>query len=195
LTRERLDPPAILTRMDDGLEAELRGAEVRDGTLYIDYAVENRSPHRALLANRLFRRVPEGLRIDRNVAYAELDGAALLVRKQFVDVPEGMDAEAPELPFLTAVPAGGRFAETLELALPVPPRHPYAPQPEGPVQEVGQVALALGYLLEDEPLDVAPFALAGGGVELRAELPVLRMRQRVKTLGPAAARVPTTIAG
>jgi hypothetical protein len=174
--------------MDDGLDAKLHGVEVRDGTLYVDYAVENRSPHRALLANRLYHRGAAGLRVDRNVAYTELDGAVLLVRKQFVD------AEAPELPFLTAVAPGGRFEETIELPLPVAPRHPYAPQPEGPPHEAAQVALALGYLLEDEPLDVAPSALAAG-VELRAELPVLRARQRVLTLGPADARVLTTIAG
>jgi hypothetical protein len=182
--------------MDDGLEAELSGAEVRDGTLYLDYAVQNRSPHRALLANRLYHRVPAGFRVDRNVAYTELaPGPVLIVRKQFVDVPDDMDVEAPELPFLTSVPPGERFEETIELALPVPPRHPYAPQPEGPPHEVGAVALALGYLLEDEPSGAGPFELAGGGVELRADEAVLRTRQRVRLLGPADVRVLTTIAG
>jgi hypothetical protein len=170
--------------MDDGLEAKLSGAEVRDGVLYLDYAVHNRSPHGALLANRLFHRVPAGLRVDRNVVYTELaPGPVLIARKQFVDVPGDMDVE-PELPFLTSVPPGERFAETIELALPVPPRHPYAPQPEGPPHEVESVALALGYLLEDEPS-------GAGGVELHA----LRTRQRVKLLGPADVRVLTTIAG
>ncbi len=180
--------------MDDGIDAELRGAEVRDGTLYLDYAVDNRSPYRALLANRLFRRVPEGFRVDRNVAYTELaPGPVLLVSKRFVDVPDDIDVETPELPFLTSVPAGGHFEETVELQLPIGPRHPYAPQPEGPRHEVGAVAFALGYLLEDEPTGAGPFALAGGGVELRAEEAVLRTRQRVLTLGPASVSVETTI--
>jgi hypothetical protein len=171
--------------MDDGLEAELRGAEVRDGALYLDYAVHNRSPHRALLTNRLCRRTPHGPRVDRDVVYTELaSGPTLIARKQFVD------GEAPEPPFLTPVAPGRRFEETVALPLPVPPRHPYAPQPEAAPHEVGAVAFALGYVLEDEP---APLTISGA--ELRAEPGLLRARQRVRMLGPLSARVLTTIAG
>jgi hypothetical protein len=128
--------------LDDGVEAELQ-AEVRDGILYLDYAVRNESPHPVQLAGRL----------PRGALHSALDGPTLLVRRPLGEPPREL------LP-------GQRHEETLELPLPVPPRHPIAPQPEGPPHEVTQVSLAFDYRLGDE---------------------------RIKTIGPAEARIETTI--
>jgi hypothetical protein len=139
------------------LEAELRGAEVRDDTLYLDYTVHNGTDRRARLANRLFRNG----RADRNAAYTELaPGPVLIVRKQHV---EGVESAS------TPLAPGERLEETIELPLPIPPRHPSAPQPEGPAHEVPAVALVLGYQLEGGP-------------------------PAIVQLGPVPARVATTIA-
>jgi hypothetical protein len=129
--------------LDDGVEAELR-AEVRDGILYLDYAVRNESPHTVQLAGRL----------PRGALHSSLDGVTLLVRRPLGEPPRQLQP-------------GARYEETLELPLPVPPRHPIAPQPEGPPHEVAQVALALDYCL--------------GGDD------------RIKTVGPAEAVITTTI--
>jgi hypothetical protein len=126
--------------LDDGVEADLR-AEVRDGVLYLDYVVRNESPRPVQLAGA---RVP---------LHTSLAGGTLVVRRPLGDQPREL---AP----------GERYEETLELPLPVPPRHPIAPQPEGPRHEVTQVSLGFDYRLEDE---------------------------RIKTVGPAQARVETTI--
>jgi len=127
--------------LDDGVEPELR-AEVRDGTLYLDYAVRNESPQRLELAGA------------RTLLHTSLDGATLVVRRPLGEQPR-------------TVQPGQRYSETLELPLPVPPRHPIAPQPEGPPHEVAQVALALDYRLGDD--------------------------DRIKTVGPAEADITTTI--
>lgn len=127
--------------LDDGVEAELR-AEVRDGVLYLDYAVRNESPHAVQLAGT---RVP---------LHTSLDEATLVVRRPLGDRPREL------LP-------GERYAETLELPLPVPPRHPIAPQPEGPLHEVEEVSLAFDYRLGED--------------------------DRIKAIGPAEAVVTTTI--
>jgi len=127
--------------LDDGVEAELR-AEVRDGVLYLDYAVRNESPHAVQLAGA---RVP---------LHTSLDDETLIVRRPLGDHPRELQP-------------GERFAETLELPLPVPPRHPIAPQPEGPPHEVTQVSLAFDYCLDKD--------------------------DRIKTIGPAEADVETTI--
>jgi hypothetical protein len=126
--------------LDDGVEGELR-AEVRDGVLYLDYAVRNESPRRVELA---------GARV---LPHTSLDGGTLVVRRPLGEHPREL---AP----------GERYAETLELPLPVPPRHPVAPQREGPPHEVAEVSLQLDYRLGDE---------------------------RIKTIGPAQAFVETTI--
>jgi hypothetical protein len=126
---------------DDGVEAELR-AEVRDGVLYLDYAVRNESPQPVALAG------------TRQPLHTALDEATLVVRRPLGDRPRELRP-------------GERHAETLELPLPVPPRHPVAPQPEGPVHEVTQVSLAFDYRLGED--------------------------DRIKTVGPAEAVVTTTI--
>jgi hypothetical protein len=127
--------------MDDGVETQLR-AEVRDGTLYLDYAVRNESPQRVELAGA------------RALLHTSLDGATLVVRRPLGEHPRTL---AP----------GERYEETLELPLPVPPRHPIAPQPEGPPHHVDQVALKLDYRLGAD--------------------------DRIKTAGPAAADISTPI--
>jgi hypothetical protein len=129
--------------LDDGVEAELR-AEVRDGTLYLDYAVRNESPHAVQLAGRL----------PRGALHSSLEDETLVVRRPLGEPPRELQP-------------GERHAETLELPLPVPPRHPIAPQPEGPPHEVSQVALALDYRLAGD--------------------------DRIKTVGPAQAVITTTI--
>jgi hypothetical protein len=126
------------------LDAELR-AEVRDDVLYLDYAVVNRAQEPVELGGRLAR----------NALHSSLTHEAVLhIRRPFGDRPVRL---AP----------GARFEETLELPLPVPPRHPIAQQPEGPPHEVGQVSLAFDYHLGDE---------------------------RIKTTGPVDVTVRTTIA-
>jgi hypothetical protein len=127
--------------MDDGVETELH-AEVRDATLYLDYAVRNESPQRVELAG------------GRTLLHTSLDGATLVVRRPLGEPPRALEP-------------GQRHVETLELPLPVPPRHPIAPQPEGPPHEVTEVALALDYRLGDD--------------------------DRIKMVGPAEARIETTI--
>ncbi len=126
---------------DDGVEAELR-AEVRDGNLYLDYAVRNESPQQVQLA---------GTRV---LPHTALDDATLVVRRPLGEHPREL---AP----------GERHEETLELPLPVPPRHPIAPQAEGPAHEVTQVSLAFDYRLGED--------------------------DRIKMVGPAEADITTTI--
>jgi hypothetical protein len=126
------------------LDGELR-AEVRDDTLYLDLAVVNAGDAPVTLGGRL----------GRNALHTSLSpDAALVVRRPLGDMPRQL---AP----------GGRYEETLELPLPVPPRHPIAPQPEGPRHEVETVELQLDYVAGE------PF---------------------IATVGPAQAIVTTTIA-
>jgi hypothetical protein len=127
------------------VDGELR-AEVRDDTLYLDYAVFNASPGAVELAGRL----------PRNALHCTLRDGVLVIRRPFGERP-------------VALAPGERYEETLELPLPIPPRHPIAPQAEGPRHEVEQVSLALDH--------------RAGGEEF------------IATLGPASARVLTTIAG
>jgi hypothetical protein len=126
------------------LDGELR-AEVRDDTLYLDVTVVNRGDAAVTLGGRLAR----------NALHTSLSPeATLLVRRTLGELPKQL---AP----------GGRYEETLELPLPVPPRHPIAPQPEGTRHDIHEVAVRLDYVAGE------PF---------------------IATIGPAPATVATTIA-
>jgi len=127
------------------VDGELR-AEVRDDTLYLDYAVVNRSQGPVELAGKL----------PRDALHSTLRDGVLVIRRPFGERP-------------VVLGPGERYQETLELPLPIPPRHPIAPQAEGPRHEVEHVSLGLDH--------------RAGGEEF------------IATLGPAAARVLTTIAG
>jgi hypothetical protein len=126
------------------VDGELR-AEVRDDTLYLDYAVVNATEQAIELGGRL----------ERNALHCTLRDDVLVIRRPFGERP-------------VVLGPGERYAETLELPLPVPPRHPIAPQAEGPRHEVSEVALSLDH--------------RAGGEEF------------IATLGPASATVLTTIA-
>jgi hypothetical protein len=131
---------AILRSMLDG---ELR-AEVRDDTLYLDFAVVNLTDQAVELGGKL----------PRNALHSSLRDDVLVIRRPFGERP-------------VALAPGERYQETLELPLPVPPRHPIAPQAEGPRHEVEEVSLALDHRSAGEEF--------------------------IATLGPAKARVSTTI--
>src|SRR3954452_22778972 len=104
--------------MDDGLEVELTGAEVRDNTLYLDFAVRNESPRTVELGGRLPRA-----------------GLPTSLTPETVPLARRASGVAPR-----ALARGERCEEPLERSLPVAPRHPIAPQPEGPPHEVSHVA-------------------------------------------------------
>ena len=175
---------------------ELEEVSASGDALEIAYRVENATPHRAWLVNRLFHRRPAGFEVDPDVAYVGVDpGPVLHVRKQLIEVPEHIDVEAPEVPYVTPLAAGGSFTETVRLAQPVEPHDPYEPQDRADrPYVVERLAFSLGYLLEDEPVDASATELATGGMQWRIRYHVLVARQRLKVAGPTEASVRTVIA-
>lgn len=177
--------------LDDGIRLALDEVGESDGALQLDYRVENATPHRVWLVNRLFHRRPAGFEVDPNVVYAGVGpGPVLYLCKQLIEVPEHLDVEAPEVPYVTPLPAGEAVRETVRVAQPVEPHDPYEPQERATEPYVvDQLVFSLGYVLEDEPVDAAATELATGGMQWRIRYDVLLARQRLKAEGPVAATV------
>jgi hypothetical protein len=169
--------------------------EVAGDTLKLVYEVRNESPHRVFLVNRLPRRSPQGLRIDTNLVYAHLEpGPVLALSKRLITAPEDLDVEVPEVPYLTPLAGGERFAETLRIPLPVRPHDPYRPQPAvDTVVTVDRLAWLLGYVVEDTRLPASEDELASGGRAWRMDFGELNMRQRLETVQVDDVPVPTVI--
>lgn len=186
----------VQTNADDGITLDLQEAGESGDVLQLTYRVENTTPHRAWLVNRLFRRRPAGFEVDPDVVYVGVDsGPVLHLRKQLVEVPEHIDVEAPEVPYVTPVAAGESFEETVRVPLPVAPHAPYEPQDRADqAYVVEQLVFSLGYVLEDDPVDAAPTELKTGGMQWRIRYHVLAARQRLKVAGPVDAKVKTVVA-
>jgi len=177
------------------LSLRLPTLAVSGDALELGYEVHNEGPHRVLLVNRLPRRGPQGLHIDPDLVYAHLQpGPVLALSKRLITAPEDLDVEVPEVPYLTPVAAGERFAETLRIALPLRPHDPYRPQPTtNTIVTVERLAWLLGYVVEDGPLSASEDELASGGRAWRMDFGELNMRQRLVTCEVGDVAVPTVI--
>jgi hypothetical protein len=153
-------------------------ASVQDGQLRVSYAVTNGTQHKIYLVNRLFHRKPSGFVVDTNLFYTEVaDGGVLRLVKARVQVPDDLDVEAPEVPYLTEVSPGQRFAETATLPLPLEALHPYRPRRSDEAVPYAHVQLVIGWVANVET-SKAPGA---GREELHAHHHAVEQQQRLLT--------------
>jgi hypothetical protein len=175
----------------DGVRLDVPVLRSSEDHLALRYVVANDSDWPVWLVNGLFhRRGAAGFEVDPNLAYCHVANDVLLLRKQLVEVPEDLDVEAPEVPYLSRLDAGEEFAEDLRIPFPVEPRDPYHPQPRASEPYwVNHVTFALGYVVDDDPIEPSRVTLAGGRQAWWASYSQLVTRQRIKTVGPREARV------
>ncbi len=97
------------------------------GALTLEYTFENREGAPVCLYNRLSVVSPDGSssHIDPNVAYLELEGQTLHVRKMVLALPPGLQAAERLTPLLCKVDPGASLQETLSFPLPVKVDQPY----------------------------------------------------------------------
>ena len=121
--------------------------EVRDNQLLIHYKIENQLSEPIYLVNRVSRWTRTGFSIDPSLVYTEIVNNTLRLTKAYIDVPENIDVEAPEVPFLTEVAGGSQFEECISQALPLEPYHPYNQVKRSEaVRMFESVQLAIGWL-------------------------------------------------
>ncbi len=119
-------PPMPDTVHLAAFEAQVQGAQ-----LTVSYRVTNGTAESVWLFNRLFERGLAGHEPQVDKAYTRLDGDTLVLTKAWREVPDHLDVEAPEVPFLTPLAAGASFEERFAVQVPVAAVDPYAPQPAG----------------------------------------------------------------
>lgn len=100
-------------------------AEIRDNRLIIQYKVFNGLDKAIFLTNRIFQWTPEGMSVDPNLVYSDVMNGTLRLVKACLPVPDELDVESPIAPYLTELPGGETFTETLSIPLPLIPYHPY----------------------------------------------------------------------
>lgn len=151
-------------------------ARVEGTTLVLHYTVQNPTAERIHLTNLLPERGAAGRAPQPDKAYVRLDGDVLVVRKAMALVPDDLDVEVPEVPYLTELPAGGRFEETFRLAVPVAGHDPYVAPGAGSAQ-AKRVRLEVGVVTGAAPQSVSTVE----GTALWLNHRALRAAQRVLT--------------
>jgi hypothetical protein len=146
------------------LEVSLVSASV--GAVAIRYRARNNWNRDVYLFNRLFETAPDGKRtLDPNRVYVQVEGSILKLSKQLFDVPEDVEVESPEVPYLTRVAPGQAYEEEIRLALPVRESYPYsssrAARAPGEKRFCEQLVFTLGYFSAREARWVRPATLDG----------------------------------
>lgn len=101
-------------------------ASVDGSSLAIDYRIANGSDAPIALLNRIFDLDASGQPVSKpEMAYIDVDGDALVVRKSVQPIPPGLGVAEKVLPWATRVDAGASFEERFVLPIPVKVFHPY----------------------------------------------------------------------
>jgi hypothetical protein len=125
-------------------------ASVQDSKLRLSYRVSNDTDHPIYLVARLFQRSPSGFVTDPNLVYTEIKGGTLRLTKAMIPVPDTMDVEVPEVPYVVKVESKKAFDETLQVRVPIEPRHPYAGVKRvDEARTFSRVELVVGWLAVD----------------------------------------------
>lgn len=182
--------------MEELVAIRLSNVDSGPSNLTVTYTVLNGSPEPIYIVNRLFRRGRDGFTVDPDVVYSHRNDKGLVhFKKCLVEVPDDLDVEAPEVPYLTQVGAKSEFSETINVRLPAVPRDPYRPQPTlDRVQEAEGFILELGYVIPSNGSGQQRIEVAGGGMEWYLDYSTLHRLQRLWASAPTQLAVATTIA-
>lgn len=184
------------TNMADGVSLNVSKVEVTAKTLILSYEVTNDTDYCLYLINRLFHREGSGgFKVDTNLVYSDFEPPHILhLRKQMLAVPEEIDVETPEVPYVTSIAAGKSFQETIRLQLPIELHSPYRfPPPPPATYEVTQLVFSLGYLVADDTVSVEEVTLADGTEQQRIHSGDVSEHQRLKQLDPIPATLSAVI--
>jgi hypothetical protein len=140
-------------RNGNSIQLTVETRPVIEGRFSLSYSARNISGKEVYLLNRLFRADRTGKRtIDKDKVYCAVVGDTVHLSKRLVRVPEGTLVESPEVPYLTHLPPGASFEESLSLAVPLRVDVPYL-HPAGPVEKpvlCRELVFTLGYFVAKE---------------------------------------------
>jgi hypothetical protein len=142
--------------MERSLQLDVTLVQAAPDRLLFRYRARNSWTRELYLFNRLFVEEPSGARrVDPARVYVVVDGTVLHVSKQMFEVPEDVEVEQPEVPYLSRLGPGETFEEEISLPLPVRESYPYMSPPAaaspGEKRTCDQLVFTLGYFHAKEP--------------------------------------------
>jgi hypothetical protein len=176
---ERTDAAVQRSLYSSLQDCDLRvAAQPEHNALTLGYEFTNRSGKTAFLFNLLHRTGPSGGdEPNPDLVYVHQNGGLLVVAKRVLPVPDNIDVEKPDVPYVTRVDPGQSFREKLTLPLPLTLWSPYPGAPRAALPEM-EVWFELGFFLAPDPTVAKQ---AKGHLEI---YPFRADQQTILTAGP-----------
>lgn len=145
----------------------------------IEYTIENNLEEDIYLVNQLYTQKANKQEFNKDLVYTDIIDNSLCLYKAAPKVPEGMNLEAPALPYLTKVKSKGNFKELVRYKLPPVPNSPYIKLKTTNTDYVYQsLAFEVGWL----PGDVAVKTVKTSDGQKRLQASYKDIREQQQTL-------------
>ena len=178
-------------------EATVTVALPADDVLHVAYRVVNRGSEPLYLCNQLLQgQAPdtatdqEAVRVSSQTAHAQVDAAGVQVLQAIVNVSFREDIRALDIPYLTLLPPGQHYEQTIVLPLPLVPAKVHGARPAQAPAILLPLWVTLGYFVSFPAF--ATHAQAVGtslGMAYQVEA-FLSNTQQLLTIGPFQAPIP-----
>ncbi len=134
--------------------------------LVLHYEVRNNLPEDIYLLNRLYHTDVKGNRtIDPNLVYITFENKTVYLSKKMIEVPEEIDVECPEIPYLTLLKRGEIYGEMLNIPVPLKKYTPYIMQAKKEKFKMcSEIVFSIGYFISQEDTEIVQFEEEGNKV-------------------------------
>jgi hypothetical protein len=185
--------PETLTYQNAACEATVTVAQPAADALHITYRLLNRGPELLYLCNQL----PQGpagdpgpAAVSAQAAQVQVDAAGVQVLQAIVDVSFREGIRVLDIPYLTPLPPGQPYAQTIVLPLPLLPAKVRGARPGQSPAELLPLRVTLGYFVGSPALAPHLRAVATSLGPAYQLADFMANTQQLLTVGPFAAAVP-----
>jgi hypothetical protein len=192
--------PETLTYQNAACEATLTVAHPAADVLHIVYRIRNRGAEPLYLCNQLLQDPTSGheaVQVSSQAAHVQVDDTGVQVLQAVVDVSVREGIRVLDIPYLTLLPPGQHYEQTLVLPLPLVPAKVHGARPAQSPAALLPLRVTLGYFVGSPAFAAHAQAVATSlGTAYRIE-DFLSNTQQLLTVGPfqAAVSVANTTAG
>ncbi len=113
--------------------------------LQVSYEIENRSKEDIYVFDAMFR-LEESPVIDSSLVYTVIENDLLTLFRGVLQIPEGLQVEAPDIPFARLLPTGGTHKSLIDAPAPLRFRHPYEWNDREEIRSTRKIRLQIGYV-------------------------------------------------
>jgi hypothetical protein len=137
---------------------------ITQSRIEIDYRLENPSSADLYVLDALFTLEDGRPAVRDSLVYTLMEGDSLRLVRAALPIPQGVQVEAPEMPYARRLPAGGTLAGRIAAPLPLRYQNPYDLSDGDTTWRCVHVRLVVGYAAASD-LPAPPARVEAGGAD------------------------------